>query len=160
MLTVHRSARAPWKTFALIAAFFMGGLSACATTGGGGKFYADDGPAIDGYDPVAYFTEQDAVPGDASHSHSWRGVNWHFSSAANRDLFAADPEAYAPQYGGYCAYAASNNSIAPTDPQAWTVHEGKLYLNYSKHVRKRWLEDVPGHIQRADTNWPGLQETL
>ena len=69
---------------------------------------------------------------------------------------AADPEAFAPQYGGYCAFAASNNYIAPTDPEAWSIYEGKLYLNFSTSVRRRWERDIPGHIAAANANWPDV----
>ncbi|MEM8961644.1 MAG: YHS domain-containing (seleno)protein [Acidobacteriota bacterium] len=114
------------------------------------------GVAIKGYDPVAYFTDSQAVKGDKQHTFSWQGANWHFASAENRDTFAADPEAYAPQYGGYCAYAVSKGNVAGIDPEAWTVHEGKLYLNYSIGVMNKWREDIPGNIAKADANWPGV----
>ena len=120
------------------------------------QFFNEGGPAINGYDPVAYFTESKPVRGESSITHDWGGVTWQFSSAANRDKFANDPGAFAPQYGGYCAFAASNNYIAPTDPHAWTVYDGKLYLNYSKSVQERWETDIPGHIAAADGNWPDV----
>ena len=114
------------------------------------------GVAIEGYDAVAYFSEGAAVRGQAQHSHTWNGAIWHFSTAANRDTFAADAEAYAPQYGGYCAYAVSKGSTATIDPEAFTIHDDKLYLNYSKRVQKKWLADIPGFIAKADANWPGV----
>ena len=135
-------------------------LGSFVNAGEKGAVFNESGVAIRGYDPVAYFTEQKAVAGDAAITHEWQGAIWQFASAAHREQFVADPEKYAPQYGGYCAYAASNNYIAPTDPHAWTVHNRKLYLNYSKHVRTRWKEDVPGNISRADDNWPDLMEKL
>ncbi len=112
--------------------------------------------AIQGYDPVAYFEDSAAVPGKKDITHEWNGAVWQFASTAHRDLFAADPEKYAPQYGGYCAYAASKGKIANGDAEAWTVWEGKLYLNYSKKVRERWSTDIPGNVAKADTNWPRL----
>ena len=108
------------------------------------EIYNDQGVAVDGTDMVAYFTESRPVAGDASITHNWKGVTWQFASTENRDLFAANPQAYAPQYGGYCAFAVSEGYIAPTVPQAWTIYEGKLYLNFSCRIRRRWERDIPG----------------
>lgn len=115
-----------------------------------------DGMAIRGYDPVAYFTMSKPVKGDASLSSEYNGANWAFSSAENKALFDADPAKYAPKYGGYCAYAVSKGATAPTDPDAWTIHNGALYLNYSVNVRSIWSEDKDGNISKADKNWPGV----
>lgn len=112
--------------------------------------------AIDGYDAVAYFTESAAVEGEKTYTHRWQDAEWRFASAEHRDLFATDPEKYAPQYGGYCAYGASKGKVADINPDAWTVWEGKLYLNYNKSIRKKWLADVPGHVAKGDENWPRL----
>jgi YHS domain-containing protein len=112
------------------------------------------GRAIRGYDVVAYFTEGKPVPGSSEFTHEWKGAVWQFASATNRDLFAANPEAYAPQYGGYCAYAVANGSTASVDPEAWQIVDGKLYLNYSRSILKRWQKDVEGYITKADANWP------
>jgi hypothetical protein len=116
--------------------------------------------AIDGYDPVAYFTEGKPAKGKKEFSHSWMGANWLFASAANRDAFAAAPEKYAPQYNGYCAYGIANGYAVKIDPDAWTVENGKLYLNYSKSVRADWLKEKPGYIAKGDANWPGIKEKL
>ena len=110
--------------------------------------------AIRGYDPVAYFTDEKAVKGSRDFSHDWQGATWRFASAENRDLFAAEPTKYAPQYGGYCAWAVSRNYTAPTDPDAFTLVNGKLYLNYNAKVMEQWLEDRDGNIDSADENWP------
>ncbi len=110
--------------------------------------------AIRGYDPVAYFVQGEPVKGEASFHVRYQDASWYFSSEKNRDLFSQNPEKYAPQYGGYCAWAVSQGYTASIDPSAWTLHEGKLYLNYSKGVREDWLEDVPGNIRKADNNWP------
>ena len=83
---------------------------------------------------------------------------WWFASAEDRDEFARIPEKYAPQYGGYCAYGVSQGHTAPIDPEAWTIVEGKLYLNYSKGVKKTWSEAIPSHIDEANRNWPGLHK--
>lgn len=118
--------------------------------------YAVDGVAIKGYDPVAYFTEKQPVEGKAEFSHDWQGAKWRFASAENRDAFAREPEKYAPQYGGYCAYGVSQGYAVKIEPDAWTVTGGKLYLNYDKSVRKTWEKDIPGYIVAADKNWPGV----
>ncbi len=114
------------------------------------------GTAIDGTDPVAYFTEGRPVEGSRQFTHDWNGARWWFASAQNRDTFAADPAKYAPQYGGYCAYAVSQGYTAKTDPDAWSIADGKLYLNYSLKVRDLWSQDIPGHIASANGNWPGV----
>lgn len=114
------------------------------------------GLAIHGTDPVAYFTEGGPVKGDAAHAIEWNGATWHFASAANAQTFEANPEAYAPVFGGYCAYAASLGYLAPTQPEAWTVHENRLYLNANLRARELWLRDVPGNIAKGLTNWPGI----
>lgn len=112
------------------------------------------GAAINGYDPVAYFTDGAPVEGDPAITSTWNGAEWRFATAENKATFDADPEAYAPQYGGYCAYAVANGYTAKTDPDAWSIEDGKLYLNFSRRVRRLWLEDVPGHIAAGDANWP------
>ena len=122
--------------------------------------FAADGAAIRGYDAVAYFTDGKPVKGSAQFEHTWKGAAWRFASAANRDAFAAMPEKYAPQYGGYCAWAVSRNYTASTDPDAWRVADGKLYLNYSKSVQENWAKDVPGNVAKADANWPGIMAKL
>ena len=134
----------------LAAAFAM---SASAATLPG---YAEGGIAVDGSDVVAYFTEGKPVAGDAGITHDWNGATWRFSTAANRDAFAADPEAYAPQYGGYCAYAVSEGYTASPAPNAWSIVDGKLYLNYSRSVRALWNTSRTRRIRDADANWPGV----
>ena len=120
--------------------------------------FSDGGTAIRGYDPVAYFTEGKPVEGSAKHAVDYRGAKWHFASTEHRALFAADPEKYAPQFGGYCAWAVANNYTASIDPHAWTIKDGKLYLNFSKFVRARWAIDKSGNIAKGNVNWPGLRD--
>jgi hypothetical protein len=110
--------------------------------------------AIEGTDPVAYFTEKKAVKGSSEYSHCWKGAQWGFKNAANRDLFAAQPKKNVPQFSGYCAWAVSQGYTASIDPEAWTVHKGKLYLNYSKGVQGNWSQDIPGNIAKGESNWP------
>lgn len=112
--------------------------------------------AVGGYDPVAYFTDNKPVKGDSRFSTEYQGAQWHFASAANRDRFIAAPERYAPQYGGYCAWAVSEGSTASADPRLWKIVEGKLYLNYDADVQKKWEADMAGHIRKADKNWPAV----
>lgn len=116
------------------------------------------GTAINGYDTVAYFTEGKPVEGSSDHEFEWNGAKWHFASAENLEKFKADPEKYAPQYGGYCAYAVSYGKTAKTEPDAWKIVDGKLYLNYDKSIQSRWEQDIPGYIAKADDNWPKVLE--
>jgi YHS domain-containing protein len=114
------------------------------------------GVAVGGYDAVAYFTEHKPVPGKPDITYSWKGATWRFSSAQNRDAFKAAPEKFAPQYGGYCAYAVAQGATASGDPKSWRIVDGKLYLNLSPSVQKLWEKDIPGYVKAADKNWPGL----
>lgn len=120
------------------------------------EVFTRGGAAINGYDPVAYFTQSAPVRGREEHSLTWNGATWLFTSAEDLRLFQASPESYAPQYGGYCSYAVSEGYTAKTDPDAWTIHNGRLYLNYSLRVRDIWSRDIPGRIRAADANWPGV----
>lgn len=120
--------------------------------------YASDSIAINGYDPVAYFTEGKPVKGLSEFSSDWNGATVLFASEAHKKMFDADPEAFAPKYGGYCAYAVSKGYTASTDPDAWTIHEGRLYLNFSKSVRALWTLKRKSHIASADANWPSVLE--
>lgn len=114
------------------------------------------GVAVGGYDTVAYFTKGVETKGDASIKTTYMDVEWRFSSQENLDMFVDDPQKYAPQYGGYCAFAASKGYLAKGDPEAWTVHKGKLYLNFNKDVRSLWQQDIPGNVEKADAKFPGL----
>jgi len=115
------------------------------------------GLALSGYDPVSYFTDGKPVAGSAEFSLEWMDSTWRFASAAHRDAFRADPARYAPQYGGYCAWAVSQGDTASSDPSAWRIVGGKLYLNYSRDIQTRWEADVPGNIRKGDANWPRLR---
>ena len=121
------------------------------------QFFERNGLAIDGYDPVAYFTEMKPVKGMSEFHADYQGSTFQFVSALHRDAFMADPEKYAPQYGGYCAYGMARGYKAKIDPVAFSVVRDKLYLNYNEAIRGRWLSDVPGYIQTADANWPEVQ---
>jgi len=110
--------------------------------------------AIRGYDPVAYFTQNKPVKGSAEFTFEHKGATWMFSSAQNLELFKSNPDQYSPQYGGYCAYAIAKNTTASIKPEFFTIHDGKLYLNFSKSVHKRWLADKNNFINKANANWP------
>ncbi len=110
--------------------------------------------AVSGYDPVAYFAQGKPVEGSSDLELKWNGATWRFSSAENIEKFKSDPAAFAPQYGGYCAWAVSQGYTASSDPEAWRIVDGKLYLNYSKGVQAKWEKDIPGFITKADANWP------
>jgi len=116
-----------------------------------------EGLAIRGIDPVAYFTDGHPVEGSSAYTFEWMGATWRFASAEHRALFEADPTKYAPQYGGYCAYAVSQGQTASSDPEAWTIVEGKLYLNYSPGVKRVWLGRRDAYIKQADARWPKLR---
>ncbi|MBC8793734.1 MAG: YHS domain protein [Tagaea sp. CACIAM 22H2] len=129
---------------------------ACVRPAAADAVFAENGVAVRGTDVVAYFTVGDVVPGKPEFRHDWNGAAWHFASAQNRDAFAADPQRYAPQYGGFCAWAVANNYTAPIDPEAWRIVDGKLYLNYSRFVQLRWDMSRAANISKADANWPAL----
>jgi len=113
--------------------------------------------AIQGYDPVAYFKESKPVLGKSALSYTWKQATWRFSSQQNLEDFKGNPEKFAPQFGGYCAYGMAEGHKAPTSADAWTILDGKLYLNYNKNVKELWDKDRPGYIQKANENWPKIK---
>jgi YHS domain-containing protein len=113
-----------------------------------------EGVAAGGYDAVSYFGADGPMEGKAEFATEWKGAKWQFATAANLAAFKADPERYAPQYGGYCAFAVSRGATAKGDPQVWTLVDGKLYLNLSSDVKKVWSTDIPGNVTKANANWP------
>ena len=125
------------------------------------QYFADSrGVALRGYDVVSYHENGKAVQGSAQFQQRWGGVVWYFSSDEHATLFANNPEQYAPEYGGYCAYAVANNSLAPVDPEAFSVIDDKLYLNYSRSVQRRWSRSREEYIRVGNRNWPSLRRTL
>ncbi len=117
---------------------------------------AFSGLALHGYDVMTYWNGGDPQIGHRDIRTTYQGVDWVFVSESHRAAFLQDPERYAPQYGGYCAYAASQNAIADIDPLAWRIWEGKLYLNYDIRVRRTWAGDIDANIAKANANWPEL----
>lgn len=112
--------------------------------------------ALNGYDPVAYFTDGRAVRGSNEYRLTHQGYEYRFDSAEHLAAFRANPARYLPQYGGYCAWAVSQGYTADIDPEAWTIDHGRLFLNYSLDVQKKWAADIPGNVAKGDGNWPKL----
>lgn len=123
-----------------------------------GQVYAPSGLAIGGYDPVAYRSVGAATPGDTKYSAEWRGTRWLFSSDTNRALFKTSPKTYAPQFGGFCSFAASKGFTAKTDPTAWRIENDKLYLFNDATMRDNWVSELGrGVIQRGEQAWAARQ---
>ena len=130
------------------------GMLALPLAASAGEFFEKDGVAIRGYDPVAYFTDGKPGKGIERYMAAYRGSTFHFASAAHRDAFIAEPAKYAPQYGGFCAYGTAGGYKAAIDPAAFSIVDGKLYLNYNAKVQSQWSADIPGYIRKADAKWP------
>jgi|CXWL01.1.fsa_nt_gi YHS domain-containing protein len=130
----------------------------CAGSIHASQFFEGNGLAIDGHDPVAYFTEQKPVKGSPEFRIEFEGSTFQFASAAHRDTFAANPEQFVLQYGGFCAYGMAKGYKAKIDPAVVTVVGDKLYFNYSEMVRSQWLSNIPGYIRKADANWPDVRK--
>lgn len=122
------------------------------------KVYATKKGAIDGYDPVAYFVNQQPQKGSSDFEYSWNGAKWYFASQENLNSFSKEPQKYTPQFGGYCAYAVSQGYTYAINPEAWKIVNGKLYLNYSKSIQKKWESNQADLIKQAELNWPKLIE--
>jgi YHS domain-containing protein len=112
--------------------------------------------ALGGFDPVAFHTQNAAVAGTGNFRVSWKGAEWHFATQSNRDLFARDPDRYAPQYGGWCAFAVAAGARAASDPRFFDVVNGRLYMNQSAGTQASWRRDQAGMIHRGDQNWPRI----
>ena len=121
-----------------------------------GEFYEKGGTALLGHDAVAYFKDGKPVKGVTEYKAEYKGSVFVFASEAHRAAFVADPARYAPQYGGYCAFGVAGGYKAATDPAAFSVVDGKLYLNYNRDVQKQWSADIPGFILKAEGKWPAV----
>jgi YHS domain-containing protein len=117
-----------------------------------------NGLALQGYDPVAYFTDGKPVKGSADFTASYKGAIYQFTSAEHRDMFKATPAKYEPQFGGFCGYAASINKLAPIEVQYFQVLHGRLILQHNKKAWDLWHKDVEGNLKKADSNWPTLSQ--
>lgn len=133
-------------------------LAACSPDKKSSEIFSVDGKAIRGYDPVAFHSQSKAVPGNKEYAYHWKDTDWLFESTTNRDSFETNPEKYAPQYGGYCAYGTAEGHKAPTDTDTWTIYDGKLYFNYNKEVQQIWKKDQAGFINKADKLWPTVKD--
>ena len=119
--------------------------------------YSTKAGAIKGYDPVAYFTAGEPIKGDKEISCKWMGAMWYFESEENRALFESDPFMYAPQYGGYCAYGVAMGDLYKIEPEAWSIVDEKLYLNYDRKIQKEWEANQSEFIAQAEENWPKIK---
>ena len=154
MITTLRTLPAAGTVIRVVAACLLLMVGAAAFAG---DFFGPGGLAIRGYDPVAYFQDNKATPGAEKFTSTYKGSQFRFASAANRDAFTAAPERYAPQYRGFCAYAAALGYKAPIDPTAFTIHNNKLYLNFNKATEDLWRRDIAGYIVKADKIWTEVQ---
>ena len=144
----------------LFALLFALGVPALASASPAPSVSAtEQGVAIGGYDAVGYFTEGRPVPGSTAFTLRWNGATWRFASAASRARFERNPEAYAPAFGGYCAWAISQNYLAPGDPLVWRIVDGRLYLNFNQRAKMLWEADMAGAIARGNANWPTVLST-
>lgn len=134
-------------------------LGLLASIAHAGEFNESNGVAIKGYDPVAYIRQNKPVRGHPDLRFDYKGSTFLFTNVDNRAAFAANPEKFQPQYGGYCAFGAASGYKADIDPASFTVVDGKLYLNYNRQVQQQWLKDTPGFIRQADERWPAVQKT-
>ena len=133
------------------------GLAAGAARADSAVYFTyDDGRALQGMDVVTYFSDSGPQPGRSEFSVMWKGAVWHFVSRGNQEAFESNPRAYAPQYGGYCAYAVSRGYTASGDPQSWRVIDGKLYLVHNPNVARMWAREMRQNIARAEANWPAV----
>lgn len=133
-------------------------MSACTKTGSVVSVNVNaDGLAVKGYDAVAFFASNAAVQGNPTFEYAWNGAKWVFSTAENLEKFKADPEAYAPQFGGYCSYAVSHGYTADGDPNQWKIVDGKLYLNYSEKAKEAWEKEQENLIKEGEKNWAEFQ---
>ena len=139
------------KSLAILAILLL--MISCKESRASGEIFAPGNKAINGYDAVAFFKESKPVMGNKSFAYDWKGATWNFASQENMEAFKADPEKYAPQYGGYCAYGTAEGHKAPTKPETFTIVDGKLYFNYNLDVKKEWDKSQASLIQKADTAW-------
>ena len=112
--------------------------------------------AINGYDSVAYFSQNKPVKGQDAFVFDWKGAKWKFATQANLDQFKSNPDMWSPQYGGYCAYGVAKDNLVKVDPEQFTVLAGKLYLNYDASIQKDWRKDPEGFIKAADAKFADL----
>lgn len=142
------------KLIGIVALLISGSISAQTTS----EIYQTKDGAINGYDAVAYFTQNKAVKSEKQFAVVYKNATWYFSTNENKEAFKKDPVKYAPQYGGYCAYGCCRGYKAKTEADDFTIVDGKLYLNYNLDVRKLWNKDQAGFIKKANDNWPKVKQ--
>ena len=120
--------------------------------------YTHSTPGMSGYDPVSYFTEGKPQRGSGYHVADYKGVTYAFASEDHKDMFEANPQKYAPAYGGWCAYGVAVGKKFVTDPEVWKIVKGKLYLNLDRDIQSKWNKDIPGYIKTADKNWMEIRD--
>ncbi len=150
------SSRRPWLGLLTLIVLSLAGHAGAETLE---AVNAEGGVALHGFDPVAYFEAGEPTRGSEEWTHAWRGATWRFASEANRRAFAADPESWAPRYGGYCAYAMSIDRVADVDPDDWAIVDGRLYLNNNAAVHALWKLGKQDRIEKADRNWSARSKT-
>jgi len=119
-----------------------------------------NGVALQGYDPVAFFTDNRPVRGDQQFQTQYRGATYYFTSAEHKATFDKEPAKYEPQFGGFCAYGASRGKTVPIKIEAWQIVNGRLLMQYNLDVKGKFNSDPQGNLNKADKNWPGLVEKL
>lgn len=132
-------------------------LAPVATAAAADEVYTNwrDNIAAEGYDVVTFFSGKPQF-GKAEFTTRYQGADWFFFSQANKDLFLTNPELFAPQYGGYCAWAVGKGKLAPGSAEHWHVEDGRLYFNYNARIKRRWQKKRDDHIDSADSRWPAL----
>ena len=123
-----------------------------------GQDVAHNTPGLSGYDPVSYFTEGTPQRGSEYHVANYKSVTYAFTSEEHKELFEANPSKYAPSYGGWCAYGVAVGKKFVADPEVWKIVKGTLYVNLDRDIQSKWNQDIPGYIQKAETNWVEIQD--
>lgn len=146
-------------TIAVLSFFFISHLAeGQKLEGKNPEVFSTEAGAIGGYDPVAFFTDAKPVMGTTEFTYTWNQAEWHFASADHLEAFKADPEKYAPQYGGYCAYGTAAGHKSPTIVETWAIINNKLYFNYNLPVQKLFNKNQKGLIDQANKNWPRIKD--
>jgi len=147
------------RAFILFIAFLMSGIAVTPAYADKDMIYTpwNNNLAVGGFDTVSFFSGK-PQEGKAEYSLDFAGAEWRFFSRGNLDLFKTNPEAFMPQYGGYCAWAVANDKLAKGSPKYWHVEDGKLYLNFNARIKRRWDKDIPVYISQANSYWPGILE--
>jgi len=147
-----------WARFLVL--FSVGALVTSCASYSSRYYKSSEDLALEGYDPVAYFTEGSPSRGDPQYRLEWMGATWQFTSREHLGLFRADPERYAPQFGGYCAWGIAKDRLIKVDPEVWSIVNGNLYLNFNAKIQEDWFANQKEYLREAQANWPGLSAEL